>query len=901
MVILNKTLWLLIMILLSLLPIFASEPPIALKTINNHEDLPNLHLDGSDTYNDGTIILLFTQKSTNKIINNTTIHLRIIFNDETIQSIEIDCSSQPDFIPRCKKSKDSDACSLNPKALIEGYVLIESVDKSERKKQIIVSWDKKIVSILELDEYKITVPHNSKQDFSIMELTNNKTLVWKKFTIDQNNASLKREDKTYNVPNDKTIIRNFFDPFSLVEGGYAAIIFMRTKLIHNKEFRNKNSIDEIYVIYFNDILPHQQFLLHSSSSEKSELLSLGLLRGGCVSFFDGSGYTYDFIESFNKIKSDQFLNSGSYNTFRIHFLSNGAVSLININLNITDNDFIATPLFYGGYIGQYSKKNDKSLIVLDNNNNIKNKLHLPFYDNIEHSKLKSFVMQKQLYIWFFNCSDDQTWNINYYSLNLINDYDSRFIYQNPSINGTYPKINETIKISSTSRKQIDFIINYNKPILLFYGNITLYQYLNDDVILRQRVSGRSDHCRLFNETAVSIKIFVSALHQTNVKYGIKVDDDFVKLQSNEEPLLGISERIWTFNISLETPDKPADQVSITSRLKLNKENYKKIDSIEDRKLLIQTLKNELVQAIPIDPKRLEIQEKIQNEYKDNNILFSATIKPTFTNNANERSTDSVLKDLDELIKKKKYNLLSNGNITRFLDTSYGANPLPDFWMTYGYHMIALGLLIVIVGCMIVFANYKYREGNNYSIIKIVIIIVDLVLDIMFIIMGIPEKPHLFVFSLLSVIIPIVFNTMMTTYSLIQEMIHNDDFNNWCKKHGFTISMFTILSSADVEALHILSSKIAGFNAFSAPPLSSRISRIVFWAGCINIFLEDIPQFIIQIYYKRDTIVYTIIPTLSLISSSVTLCISFFGKLYFFFMYFYGNKKSNRSQKLIEVI
>jgi hypothetical protein len=57
---------------------------------------------------------------------------------------------------------------------------------------------------------------------------------------------------------------------------------MRTKLIHNKEFRNKNSIDEIYVIYFNDILPHQQFLLHSSSSEKSELLSLGLLRGGNV-------------------------------------------------------------------------------------------------------------------------------------------------------------------------------------------------------------------------------------------------------------------------------------------------------------------------------------------------------------------------------------------------------------------------------------------------------------------------------------------------------------------------------------------------------------------------------------------------------------------------------------------
>jgi hypothetical protein len=39
--------------------------------------------------------------------------------------------------------------------------------------------------MLELDEYKITVPLNSKQDFFIMELKNNKTLVWSKFTIDQ--------------------------------------------------------------------------------------------------------------------------------------------------------------------------------------------------------------------------------------------------------------------------------------------------------------------------------------------------------------------------------------------------------------------------------------------------------------------------------------------------------------------------------------------------------------------------------------------------------------------------------------------------------------------------------------------------------------------------------------------
>jgi hypothetical protein len=105
---------------------------------------------------------------------------------------------------------------------------------------------------------------------------------------------------------------------------------------------------------------------------------------------------------------------------------------------------------------------------------------------------------------------------------------------------------------------------------------------------------------------------------------------------------------------------------------------------------------------------------------------------------------------------------------------------------------------------------------------------------------------LFDLSLLSVLIPIVFNMLLTTYSLIQEIIYNEDFNNWYKKNSLIVSIFTIISSADIEALHTLSSKIAGLNAFSAPALSTKISNLVFWAGCINILLEDIPQFIIQV-------------------------------------------------------
>ena len=90
-------------------------------------------------------------------------------------------------------------------------------------------------------------------------------------------------------------------------------------------------------------------------------------------------------------------------------------------------------------------------------------------------------------------------------------------------------------------------------------------------------------------------------------------------------------------------------------------------------IILQNLNDELVQAIPIDPKRLIINEKVDNS--NNQVLISGTIKPPATNNGTERNTNSVLMDLDDLIKQKKYNQISNYEITKFLDETYGARIL----------------------------------------------------------------------------------------------------------------------------------------------------------------------------------------------------------------------------------
>ncbi|PKC04909.1 hypothetical protein RhiirA5_486847 [Rhizophagus irregularis] len=667
MVVFNKTLqFLIITFTLLLITVFAQEP------ITYNENLYNLRFEGSDTYKDGTIILLFTQGNNQTKFLDTKIHLRIIFVNRTILPVEIDYSSISDFIPQCNSSVNPLLCAttLTPKA----------VYKLQNKYQVEPNLD-------------------SKQEFFITELYNATTLVWRKFIV-QNPNNLKEENGIYNISKDNTLIYSQ-NTFPLIEGGYATIMFMQTA------GPNNITIHEIYVIYFRDNISIKQHLLYSSISGNTLNLA-----GDCKNSFDGSGNTF-FFTDLDGSKPD-IINPQNYNYFRIHFLSNGAISFVDTNyFDIRKANFLdysameIIPLFYGGYLGFNRLIPDNKLIIIyDDNINIKQTLNLTYSFN--KNGLNSFVMQKQSLLWFFNYDNIQTWNINYYPLNSIDVTDSRYIYQNPTVSETYPKINEYIQISGTNRNPFDFIINYNKPIALSSKNIIIYQYLDDNnAILRQIIPGQSELCQLINDTTISVKIFVSTLHQLNVKYGVKVENNFVKTQFDDEPLLGISEKIWTFNTSLEALDKSTNQATFTVRLNFDNKTIKIYNEINSKDSpLLQQFKDELVQAIPVDPKRLTIEKtlKIQNENSIFVLIF-ITIMPPYINDGIERSTNSVLKDLNELIYQKKYNLLSSGDITKFLDENYGVQIIPNFWEKYKVMLIIFIIVLIIMSCIVIFFSF----------------------------------------------------------------------------------------------------------------------------------------------------------------------------------------------------
>ncbi|CAG8474512.1 7718_t:CDS:2 [Paraglomus occultum] len=82
----------------------------------------------------------------------------------------------------------------------------------------------------------------------------------------------------------------------------------------------------------------------------------------------------------------------------------------------------------------------------------------------------------------------------------------------------------------------------------------------------------------------------------------------------------------------------------------------------------------------------------------------------------------------------------------------------------------------------------------------------------------------------------------------------------------------LLSIADIEIMSILYSHAGGVKMFSSR-VTSRQKCVIVWGGLANLLFKDWPQFVIQILYKSYSPTYTLIPLLTLASSSLMLLVN----------------------------
>jgi hypothetical protein len=87
--------------------------------------------------------------------------------------------------------------------------------------------------------------------------------------------------------------------------------------------------------------------------------------------------------------------------------------------------------------------------------------------------------------------------------------------------------------------------------------------------------------------------------------------------------------------------------------------------------------------------------------------------------------------------------------------------------------------------------------------------------------------------------------MTSAFLIIAKENTRKEFFLWFTENNKITSIFTILAGTDIEVLSILHSNLAGFKKFQAPFSDSSI-LMIFWISSLNIFIEDIPQFVIQV-------------------------------------------------------
>ena len=89
-----------------------------------------------------------------------------------------------------------------------------------------------------------------------------------------------------------------------------------------------------------------------------------------------------------------------------------------------------------------------------------------------------------------------------------------------------------------------------------------------------------------------------------------------------------------------------------------------------------------------------------------------------------------------------------------------------------------------------------------------------------------------------------FNTIAALGIFIRHIRRNQDPDKWFEKYARVVGVFTLISAVDIETLNLLSSGFAGLKIFSAPLEDAE--KPILWCGFCNMFIEDLPQLIIQV-------------------------------------------------------
>ncbi|PKC11790.1 hypothetical protein RhiirA5_497429 [Rhizophagus irregularis] len=487
----------------------------------------------------------------------------------------------------------------------------------------------------------------------------------------------------------------------------------------------------------------------------------------------------------------------------------------------------------------------------------------------------------------------------------VNDLSSKIPENNQYKNTHIKSVPNNVDIGTTTLK-ITFL-NAITSTTTTAANISIY-YKNknsNEIILRQKLLCKK-HCTISDDDySLTIDIPKITFNMPNTTYYVEIDDDFVKYKYDLITIPGIKKENWIIN----TPDykySNEDDKFKLGNLRLNSIGTEEFDKLSDadKDYFSDQMRIELSKNIPVDYSRIKINDKKYefdmtlgvNLYK-----FLIQIDPPNEYSDNKKSTKQVFEDLNSLIITSQ-NLTTNldyNNYTKNIDKDYGlkeaSDTLAELKASLNNFIADRRYLIIIIVCLILIAmlyfygRYKNKKGTNIIVFKVALIIIDLINDIRFIIKLKTISSGLFIPSVLFLLFPFILNVFFAI-AIFKFEIQNSINSEWFKNYIKPVAIATILSSGDIELLHIFDSNFGGFKIFSVK-FSPKTLNLIFWGGFLNIILENLPQLVIQILYAINSSsgINDVTALFTLIISIIVFLVSVIECSYHIFM---NNKNEN---------
>ncbi|PKC07335.1 hypothetical protein RhiirA5_399911, partial [Rhizophagus irregularis] len=684
---------------------------------------------------------------------------------------------------------------------------------------------------------------------------------------------------------------NLLSVFVTEDGGYGIV--------------NSSDATIFVTLLQKDKTPKNDFQIHLPSQAITNITRIYV----CNIAYQSSGYSC-------VIKTTEV---GQVTYYEVDFLSNGDNSTAKIELPLDMEINVITdvlPLNFGGYVIKTIHRITGKVYSYFINN--KGKV-VDFFDPSTPNIYTSFVTSDNFIIsilYEYSIFDEIYKKLSIYYTGHFNNISlvegGQTFPGGPGGYGSSKILSTTPSKNSTNlRDDMEFTIKYNTFISPSTGNFSVYQVIYDFppyVTLKQTIPAKNDQFVIFNDDTVKLRILDVTLGKFNASYFITVDDDFVKEKSNDQNVIGIRKNIWNFNVTFASDNFLNESESAIIRLTIKgTKYYTNLTSVHKNEFVF-SMEGQLRKAISCTgclniTKYFQYDAHTSYNAKFNSTTYNAQILMRVDIDAtDERSSNQLLKDLNDIIVYKEINSLVFGNTT-YLDASYGAHRTKNLWKEYWGFLLAACILFAILTLLIIIKLIRMtrdkrdphqiqEERNLLSIFLFVLILIDLALDITFISNHGRDYIWIFPATIFFLIFPLFLNFIFACIIIVKEreIIQGKKlgvFNKWWKSHRIIVNTALLLSCLDIDALRIISSRDKSGRVFTDEGEKSFLISTV-----AVILFEEIPQLFIYVTYYKFHIKPAIVPILVL-SSCVIIIVFKIIFLIYSIIHYQERKRTNK--------